>query len=705
MTFTPLVPGAAITQIVSMAFGASPDADPATWTTWYDVTPWVRGDVVISKGRPDQAQTADATRITFDLDNTDGRFTPGNPLSPYWPNVVRNVPCRVQLTGFGDAAPYERATAFVNGWPLQPIAGVTAIRTPIVASGRLRRLQTRTKPLRSALTRTVSAMTGLLAHWPLEDGSVASYAAATSSAVPALTRTGTLTFASASPGGCGPLPDFTGGGSLQASMVGTATGAIEVGFVFRALQTVDPIEPLLWRTSTGMVLSLFANAGSTQFTVQPAAGGGVGGSTVGAQNLLDGLWHSVQLTAKQNGADVDVCVTIDGVAVPTPALATATLGGFRFIQPGANELPTDLVQKYNLGGLYVVTPTTLTPASAATFAAAVDGFAGETAAAREARLFAELGITGTVTTGTLGTVQAMGPQGVAAPAPILQDAEKTDGGRLHDGGHLGRLVYLSNSVRYNQAVGLALDYLQGHLKDTLRGTFDDQGIVTDSELSRPSGSSAEYAVTSVEGEYDEGLTVNVDTDTQLPYIAQQHVAVGTFADMRFPIVDVDLIASPGLAQQIVATAVGTRVSISNLPVPKYPPGVVDLFIEGYTETISARTWRLAFACTPGGIYRAAVIQDSANPWLVDAGSSALNAGITATVTSVAIKTTSGPLWSTSGADYPALVLCDGEEMRITAMAGGASPQTATVVRSINGVVKAHSANAAVGLYRPAGIAL
>lgn len=702
MTFTPLNPLAGIQAIVSMAFGADPDGDPALWT-WYDVTRYVRSAVTISGGRGDQAVTADAGRLGFDIDNSDGRFTPGNPNSPYFPYVVRNVPVRVQLTGFGDAAPYERAVRFVNGWPLTPMSSTDVLWTKIAASGRLRRLQTRSRPLRSALTRTVSAMPGLIAHWPLEDGSLASYGAATSSTVPAMTRTGSITFASAGPAGSGPLPDFTGGGSLLGTVPGAPAGAVEVGFVFRALQTVDSIEPLLWRSTTGMVLSVFANAGDTQFTLIPGDGG-VGGSTVIGRNLLDGQWHAVQLTAKQNGADIDTCVTIDGIAATTPALATSTLGAFRTIQPGANELPLDLVQKYNLGELYVVTPTTLIPGSAADFADAVDGYAAELATDRVDRLAGELSILATVSAGTVGTVQAMGPQAAAQPLSVLQDVEKVDGGRLHDCGPGGRLVYLANNIRYNASVGLALDYNR-HLRDTFAGTFDDQGVLYASKLSRPGGSSAEYAVASSEGDYDEGLDVNVADDSQLLYLAEQHVAVGSYPDMRFPVVDVDLFATPDLAQQVVATTIGTRMSISNLPVPKYPPGVLDQFIEGFTETIDIDTWTISYNCTPGGLYRAAVVEGATNPWIVDAGDSALNAGIGKTDLSMSVKTTAGALWSTSAGDYPRDVVVDGEQIRITAMAGAASPQTATIVRSINGIAKTHLANAVVKLYRPAVIAL
>ena len=46
------------------------------------------------------------------------------------------------------------------------------------------------------------------------------------------------------------------------------------------------------------------------------------------------------------------------------------------------------------------------------------------------------------------------------------------------------------------------------------------------------------------------------------------------------------------------------------------------------------------------------------------------------------------------------IVVGGEEMAISSISGASSPQTFTVVRSANGVVKAHSAGADVRLARP-----
>ena len=82
--------------------------------TWTDITPYV--DVVqgvaIARGAADELAETQPGTATLLLDNADGRFTPGNPTSPYYPFVRRNAPIRAavavipQRTG---TAPYPLA--------------------------------------------------------------------------------------------------------------------------------------------------------------------------------------------------------------------------------------------------------------------------------------------------------------------------------------------------------------------------------------------------------------------------------------------------------------------------------------------------------------------------------------------------------------------------------------------------------------------
>ncbi|MFZ3569964.1 LamG-like jellyroll fold domain-containing protein [Streptomyces sp. BH097] len=88
--------------------------DPST-ITWTDITQCVdvkNQGVAITRGASDELSETQPGTATLTLNNEDGRFTPGNSGSPYYPFVRRNAPIRVsvavipQRTG---SAPYPLA--------------------------------------------------------------------------------------------------------------------------------------------------------------------------------------------------------------------------------------------------------------------------------------------------------------------------------------------------------------------------------------------------------------------------------------------------------------------------------------------------------------------------------------------------------------------------------------------------------------------
>ncbi|MFJ6905613.1 LamG-like jellyroll fold domain-containing protein [Streptomyces griseoluteus] len=81
---------------------------------WTDVSRKVdtaRG-VTITRGASDEVSETQPGTATLTLDNTDGRFTPGNSSSPYWPYVRRNTPIRIAvclMPTTSGSAPYPLA--------------------------------------------------------------------------------------------------------------------------------------------------------------------------------------------------------------------------------------------------------------------------------------------------------------------------------------------------------------------------------------------------------------------------------------------------------------------------------------------------------------------------------------------------------------------------------------------------------------------
>lgn len=92
-------------------------------------------------------------------------------------------------------------------------------------------------------------------------------------------------------------------------------------------------------------------------------------------------------------------------------------------------------------------------------------------------------------------------------------------------------------------------------------------------------------------------------------------------------------------------------------------------------------------------------------YLADTDGSELAAAVDADDTALSVAVTAGPLWPTTGGVLPVDVDLGGERVTVTAISGASSPQTFTVVRSVNGVVLPHAAGTALTLSRRAIAAL
>lgn len=96
---------------------------------WVDITGDVyeRDPISISRGVPDQGTQADPGKCTLTINNREGKYSPRNPMSPYYGVIGRNTPLRVnvpagetflQLDGSPDgqaSTPYTTSMDAVNG--------------------------------------------------------------------------------------------------------------------------------------------------------------------------------------------------------------------------------------------------------------------------------------------------------------------------------------------------------------------------------------------------------------------------------------------------------------------------------------------------------------------------------------------------------------------------------------------------------------
>lgn len=263
---------------------------------------------------------------------------------------------------------------------------------------------------------------------------------------------------------------------------------------------------------------------------------------------------------------------------------------------------------------------------------------------------------------------------------------------------------------------LELDYALGHVSAPFDPTEDDDHLRNDVTVERTGGSSGRFSVQdgplSVSsppdgvGVYNESVALNLATDGQLLDQASWRAYLGTVNEPRYPNVTVSLTRNPDLQEVVGQVESGGRMLIHNPPA-WLPPGDIDLLVQGYVETISPTEWTWTANTTPASPWTVAVV-DNDDLDRVDTDGSELTSAIDSDDTSVSVTITGTALWvdTTDYPDeFPFLILVSGEVMRVTGISGSASPQTFTVERSINGVVKSHSAGTAVSLAVPAIIAL
>jgi hypothetical protein len=321
---------------------------------------------------------------------------------------------------------------------------------------------------------------------------------------------------------------------------------------------------------------------------------------------------------------------------------------------------------------------------------------------------------------------ALGPQQIATLVEILQVAADADGGILFETRDALGLSYRPLVSLYNQDPALTLDAeadSQGDIANPFAPVLDDQAATNDVTVTRTDGSSARATDPSdIErrGLRDTAVELNVASDGQLPGQATWRLHLGTWPGMRYPAVTPALNARPGLITGWLPLDAGDRIDVTNLP-PQHPPNDVTLILQGYAETIRPTTWETEVNCSPYGPYEigqvaAADGSEDARGQAVDTDWSTLASGIDADDTTLSVATdTSSPLrglWTVDPDDWdddlhggPLLIDINGERMEVTDITGASSPQTFTVVRAANGVVRAHDAGSAVHVAHPARVGL
>jgi hypothetical protein len=594
-------------------------------------------------------------------------------------------------------------------WPVQWDKSGNNCWAPIQAAGIMRRLRQGSQVLKSPLTQQLATY-DLTGYWPLEDGSAAtSFGAASTGTTPA-----TFTPATVTPGADTTLP-----GSSRCPVFTTANATIRgraavrqtgTGFAFMFLMKLGTLPTTRTKIASisavggpAGVYDIYLDSSGTQIVVEAISQSGVLLSTATGGITVDPLnWVAYQLETEKTAPTTVIWTMLwhevgeityyfvngSDVSASTPRALNWILGGtdlngaaYSQVWLGENTLP--FVDD--------------------TFSLVSDGYRGELASDRIQRICDQQGVPVSVES---GDSEALGPQPISDLMGILEDAANADYGILYESG--AGLGYRPRSARYSRDVTFALSVADGEIDDPPEAIEDDQRVRNEWTVSRTDGSSAtaiDATHQAAEGRYADAVTIGVASDSVLADHAAWRVYLGTRPDLRWPDLSINFARNPELLDTWRSAPFQPRITVVTGLDQITAAADPDVIAEGYSATLSAHEWRVRFNCSSAGGWDVPELDGEAR---LDTDGSELASSVTTTATSWSVSTTSDPVWITSAAypgDFPFSVTCEGEEVTVTAITGTSSPQTFTVTRSVNGVVKAHSAGAELSLTDPTYLAL
>jgi hypothetical protein len=432
---------------------------------------------------------------------------------------------------------------------------------------------------------------------------------------------------------------------------------------------------------------------------------------------IDGQMHHTRLDLSVNPGTglLTYAVYLDGVEVigGTDSSTLTSLRGNRFLLQAYTTQPGAVI----LGHVAVWEGT---PPDLADTVAAYRGHVGEHAGRRIERLCAEEAI-GLATFGDRDDTVPLGPQHPVPVLALLREAATTDGGVLTGRqDNPGVFARLGRSL-YNRDPTMQLDYAQGHVGHPWEVVAGWQHLTNDVTATDRSGATATAVRTTGPGNVSEptvdpegrgrwrgpARAVNPMSAAMLPNQAGWMLLHGTQLGQRLIRLTVDLDAKPELADQVRLTPLGGRITVDNLP-PTLTPDLADVIAAGWTETISegGKRRKITYLAAPNGPYRVADPPEG----IARVGFSALwlrTGTVTKTQTSITFRNEEGPD-VVHESDFD--VVLGGERMTVTGIGSwsGTYPERTasfTVVRSVNGVVKGHTAPSRVTMAEPVHIGL
>jgi len=602
---------------------------------WTDISTYVyyRDRIRISRGRPNEASRIQPQTCSMTLNNADGRFSPRNPVGPWYGYIGRNTPIRVSRMQNGVRR--YRFVGEVPAWPVTWDISGRDVYVPIQAAGMLRRLQQGTQALNSTMRRSIPLLSTLIAYWPCEDGAQSSQLASGAGG-PAMSILGTPSLDSSSvfvgssaiptlqnDTWSGRVPQYTdsGSASLQFLMAIPASSTVTDGTRIVAIATSGAVSrvELIWRTGGQLQLKAFSALGTTladsgSVLLNSTVNGQLLQVTVGWQPQAGGtrFWYSILAVGSTN-----IYLNFTDAASPN----TITAMNYVTMAPDGNMSGIVIGQIYAQNILVNLN----------TLNAQLNAYNAEVPATRFTRICGEQGLNAAlVSSGEVGTDGvSMGYQLPDSLANILQQVPDADLGLFYEARDQLALAYRTRLSLYNQGTtynnsrpGLTLDYALHELSGALNPLDDDAYTRNDVTAQRISGSSVQAAdgspldrLSTVNvGDYSTTYSLSIGSDAILPDAAHWRLHLGTTDEPRYPTIPLNLrhptfTGNVGLLNQALTVDIGDLVVINNPPSGRGAPDTIRLILQGYSETLGIFEHDMVLNCSPEAPYRVGMFDD------------------------------------------------------------------------------------------------
>lgn len=601
----------------------------STEAGWVDLSDRLTESMSITRGRGTEFDVVGPGRMTCEIENEDGALTPGNTASPYYPNVKRGVPIRVTATLTDQNQPSfsyssRRFTGFIYEWPVTWPKGLRAI-SRLSAADNFRRVGQRSQ-LRSflveeclldnpvsflQLNETESATApGNLGTHP-ESGKVLLRGAG-----------GTYSFSA----GTGPPAD---GSSALILTPASST----VGYFIRVpslITNASAVTLECWVATTDVsstILDLSNSQVGQTFTgqVTPTISLNATGEVIAnsdgtllatGNDINDGATHHIVLVYEHTGTQHRMTLYTDGVQRASVTSSSTVVGISRqyLLIGGTPKLP---VYSGTISNVALYDSALTLPRIRAHYFAGMTGFAGERSDQRVSRFASYTGLASltedTVTDNAWNVDQdALGSATFVARSDLsLQLGQSLVYGQSKGGANLldemlavgrseggivfasrtdGSLTFLNRDHRYNKAKGLTLDAGEDTIGIDLEFSVDDQDfaneivatlaneqrirVINQESIDRVGHAAEETTLlfNDIEDAYQAASWILTRKSSETPKIRRVSISLYQLPDQYY--------------RQMLDMDISTLFELLSLP-GGAPGGAAKLFVEGYTEQVTA----------------------------------------------------------------------------------------------------------------------